>query len=376
MAEKLIDGRIVHKHDTEANWNKATNFIPKKGETIIYDPDSTYSYARVKVGDGTTKVTSLPFIDNAIKTAQTNLSDTVDSVKNNSITALSVSGRTITYTKGSGATGTITTQDNNTTYSAGTGLSLSGTTFNHKNSITAATAQGSASKTLAFGDTFTIPTITYDAQGHITSKGTTTMTMPAGPVAKEGNPVSEIGIGSAGLDVKTTFEPKQEGSGDPSPDNVRPITGWTGAKLTRCGKNLLPNNNSTQTISGITFTVNADGSVTANGTATDTAILTLVSSTSNPGFRNALLGKQITLSGCPSGGSSKTYDLRIYRYADANSYLMDYGSGKTATFTNAELPFNIAILIRSGVKVNNLVFRPQIELGSTATTYEPYQGDT
>lgn len=181
MAEKQINGRIVHKHDIEANWNKAINFIPKNGEIIIYDPDSNYSYARVKVGDGTTKVTSLPFIDNAIKTAQTNLSDTVNSVKNNSITGLSVSGQTITYTKGNGTTGTITTQDNNTTYSAGTGLSLSGTTFNHKNSITAATAQGDASKTLAFGDTFTIPTITYDAQGHITGKGTTTMTMPANP---------------------------------------------------------------------------------------------------------------------------------------------------------------------------------------------------
>lgn len=42
---------------------------------------------------------------------------------------LSVSGRTITYTKGDGTTGTITTQDSNTTYSAGTGLVLSGTKF-------------------------------------------------------------------------------------------------------------------------------------------------------------------------------------------------------------------------------------------------------
>ena len=255
MAEKQINGRIVHKHDTEANWNKATNFIPKKGEIIVYDPDSSYTYSRVKVGDGTTKVTSLPFIDNAIKTAQTNLSDTVDSVKNNSITGLSVSGQTITYTKGSGATGTITTQDNNTTYSAGTGLSLSGTTFNHKNSITAATAQGSATKTLTFGDTFTIPTITYDAQGHITGKGTTTMTMPVGPVAKEGNPVSEIGIAGAGFSAETTFEPKQEGSGIPYPAGG--------------GKNLLPPAiEKTITNNGVTFTSDGKGRYTINGTAT------------------------------------------------------------------------------------------------------------
>lgn len=75
----------------------------------------------------------------------------------------------------------------NTTYSAGTGLSLSGTTFNHKNSVTAGTAKGDDNKTLTFGGTFTVPTVTYDAQGHITKKGTTTMTMPATPTTITGN---------------------------------------------------------------------------------------------------------------------------------------------------------------------------------------------
>lgn len=73
------------------------------------------------------------------------------------------------------------TDDTNTTYSAGTGLTLSSTTFNHSNSITAGTAKGDDSKTLTFGGTFAIPTVTYDAQGHITGKGTTTMTMPSNP---------------------------------------------------------------------------------------------------------------------------------------------------------------------------------------------------
>ena len=79
----------------------------------------------------------------------------------------------------------ITISAKDTTYSAGTGISLSGTTINHKNSIEAGTAQGDASKTLAYGGTFTIPTINYDAQGHITGKGTTTMTMPAVPTTVE-----------------------------------------------------------------------------------------------------------------------------------------------------------------------------------------------
>ena len=34
------------------------------------------------------------------------------------------------------------------------------------------------------------------------------------------------------------FTPKQTGSGDPSPDNVRPITGWTGVTVNHAGKNL------------------------------------------------------------------------------------------------------------------------------------------
>lgn len=69
----------------------------------------------------------------------------------------------------------------NTTYSAGAGLTLSGTQFKHTNSVTDGTAKGDDSKTLAYGGTFTIPSVTYDAQGHITAKGTTTMTMPAVP---------------------------------------------------------------------------------------------------------------------------------------------------------------------------------------------------
>lgn len=36
------------------------------------------------------------------------------------------------------------------------------------------------------------------------------------------------------------IEPVQSGTGDPSPSNVRPISGWTGAKVTRCGLNQYP----------------------------------------------------------------------------------------------------------------------------------------
>lgn len=63
MAEKNINSRIMQKHDTEANWKKATNFIPKAGEIIIYDADDTYSAARIKVGNDSTNINDLPFIN-------------------------------------------------------------------------------------------------------------------------------------------------------------------------------------------------------------------------------------------------------------------------------------------------------------------------
>lgn len=39
-------------------------------------------------------------------------------------------------------------------------------------------------------------------------------------------------------DLTVAIEPVQSGSGDPSPENIRPISGWTGANVTRTGKNL------------------------------------------------------------------------------------------------------------------------------------------
>ena len=57
MAEKKIQTRIRQKVDTKANWDKATNFIPLKGEIIIYS-----DLNQAKVGDGTTKVGALPFL--------------------------------------------------------------------------------------------------------------------------------------------------------------------------------------------------------------------------------------------------------------------------------------------------------------------------
>ena len=60
--EKNMNARIQHKHDIEANWNKALNFIPKIGEIIIYDIDDNYNYSRFKIGDGVRTVNNLEFL--------------------------------------------------------------------------------------------------------------------------------------------------------------------------------------------------------------------------------------------------------------------------------------------------------------------------
>lgn len=78
MAEKNLNSRIVHKHDIEVNWSKATNFIPKIGEIIVYDPDENHAAARVKIGDGVKTVVELAFIDDAAKAALFKEIDMVD----------------------------------------------------------------------------------------------------------------------------------------------------------------------------------------------------------------------------------------------------------------------------------------------------------
>ncbi len=55
-----IKTSLVHRHGTTDFW--ATNdFIPLKGEFVIYDADSECTYERFKIGDGETSVTKLPF---------------------------------------------------------------------------------------------------------------------------------------------------------------------------------------------------------------------------------------------------------------------------------------------------------------------------
>lgn len=63
MAEentKILKTRIKMKTGTTSEWELATNFVPLKGEIIIYD-DGNGAPPKFKVGDGVTLVGNLPF---------------------------------------------------------------------------------------------------------------------------------------------------------------------------------------------------------------------------------------------------------------------------------------------------------------------------
>ena len=135
-------------------------------------------------------------------------------------------------------------------------------------------------------------------------------------------------------------------------------------------KNLLKNAAVSQTIRGMTFTVNKDGSVTANGTATATADISI--STKSP-----ILNGDYTLTCCPAGGSADSYRAiaRIYDSEDnpLTATLIDTGEGLTVTGSDDSY-INVIIRISSGVTAENLTFRPMLRYAEiTDGTYEPYK---
>lgn len=59
------------------------------------------------------------------------------------------------------------------------------------------------------------------------------------PIEETGNPVQCYPVTGYPLDVTASWEPVQEGEGEPSPENIRPITGRNSVTVERCGENLL-----------------------------------------------------------------------------------------------------------------------------------------
>ena len=160
--------------------------------------------------------------------------------------------------------------------------------------------------------------------------------------------------------------------------NICPITGWTGAKVTRTGKNLLPKMNSITTL-GITYTVNADGSILINGTSTGAAVAYFVPY--EAGNKSFLKPGTYTFSKFNTGITGDAYLQITVRNKDTEEVsrrIRISSSNPTMTFTvtDSDLVSDMFIRLSSGAAADNIILYPQLELGSTATAYEPYQGET
>ena len=139
-------------------------------------------------------------------------------------------------------------------------------------------------------------------------------------------------------------------------------------QATRSGKNLLDNTATTKISNGITFTVNSDKTVLADGTNDTSANSSLVIN------RYDLSPGTYILNGCPSGGASNTYRLAIQEtgsYSVLGSIDIGNGSGEFTIDTTTNV--QIAIFIQKGLMVNNLLFKPMLRKATIADdTYEQY----
>ena len=172
----------------------------------------------------------------------------------------------------------------------------------------------------------------------------------------------------ARMEMKLNGNTSQNGEPTPAtPQDIEVVTGNN--KIIVSGKNLLPpDNNTSTTINGVTFTRNSDGSVLVNGTATaNTQYIT---------SKNFMLedGKTYILSGCPNGGSTSTYMLNINQYYNNTSHVLNnIGHNQKFTYVLDSKNSNyIYIYIVSGTKCDNLLFKPMVSINGG--DYEPYVG--
>ena len=120
-----------------------------------------------------------------------------------------------------------------------------------------------------------------------------------------------------------------------------------------------PYTETTRTANGVTFTVNSDGSVTVNGTATSDADFMLLRGPIQS------YSESYFLSGCPTGGSDTTYYI-------SEGFTTSKDTGNGVVFNNLPSDQAWRIVIKSGTTVNNLVFRPMLNAGTTAKPYSKW----
>ena len=134
------------------------------------------------------------------------------------------------------------------------------------------------------------------------------------------------------------------------------------------GKNLIPFKVKTEVVNGVTATTRADGSITLDGTATANTYINFPHMMIEAGTYTLSSGRAI-----PTG-----IGLSLREANDQSTNLLRISNGQSAA--TGTIAYNgdayVYISINSGTTVSNLTIYPQLEEGSEATAYEPYQGMT
>ena len=169
-------------------------------------------------------------------------------------------------------------------------------------------------------------------------------------------------------EVKPTITPVQSGSGDPSPSNPRPISGWDSVKVSATGKNLIKAKYEGRTYNGVTYTVNSDGTIALANTATNTSYAA-PNLNDQPDKLQLLPAGTYTL----SGGYSSS--IRLYlggKYIDGTSLPSTYDSGSGITFTLTKGANVYPQIVVSNGTSTDLTIKPMLVKGSDSAEFEPF----
>lgn len=131
----------------------------------------------------------------------------------------------------------------------------------------------------------------------------------------------------------------------------------------------------------VTWTVNDDGSITANGTASG-GNSTFACHSRIVGYANSLIlpNGEYIINGCASGGGSNKYRIEVAITKNGSYSTLALDTGEGASFTvngddnyNDKAQIQIVCTVYNGVTASNLVFKPMIRLANdTDATWKPY----
>lgn len=143
-------------------------------------------------------------------------------------------------------------------------------------------------------------------------------------------------------------------------------------QTTYAGKNLWGGFSAdfSKNVGGITLVTKTDGTITTNaGTATAAGYSMTTSEATNNGFMIPLKAGTYTL----SGGTSQVV---LSAVAGGQEYRADTQTGKVTFTLASDTTGFVRLTIGNGIAVSAQTIKPMLELGSTASPYEPYTGST